>query len=65
MTVKEKIAKYWSETELELKKVAWPTREEMIGSTWATIVISGILAIFVWAVDIGVSQAVIKLFGIL
>jgi preprotein translocase subunit SecE len=62
MSVKETVTRYWSETQLEIKKVAWPTKEEMIGSTIATIVISSILALFVWIVDIGVSKAVIGLF---
>ena len=65
MTFKEKITKYWSETQLEIKKVAWPTKEEMIGSTMATIVISLMVAIFIWGVDIGVSKAVMALFRVL
>jgi preprotein translocase subunit SecE len=65
MTVKERITKYWTETELEIKKVAWPTRAEMIGSTVATIVISGLVALFIWVVDIGVSKAVFALFRVL
>lgn len=65
MTIKEKIQNYWNETRLEVKKVAWPTRSEMIGSTIATIVISTILAVFVWLVDIGVSKAVVGLFKLL
>ena len=65
MTVKEKITKYWNETQLEVKKVAWPTKDEMIGSTMATIVISALLALFIWTVDMGVSKAVIALFKVL
>jgi preprotein translocase subunit SecE len=65
MTFKEKTTKYWSETQLEIKKVSWPTKDEMIGSTMATIVISLLVAIFIWGVDIGVSKAVISLFKVL
>ena len=65
MSVKDKIVKYWQETQLELKKVAWPSREEMIGSTIATIVISSLIAAFIWAVDMGISKAVISLFKVL
>jgi preprotein translocase subunit SecE len=65
MTLKEKITKYWTETQLEVKKVAWPTKDEMIGSTVATIVISMLVALFIWAVDIGVSKAVVGLFKVL
>jgi len=65
MTFKDKITKYWTETQLEIKKVAWPTREEMIGSTMATIVISLLVAIFIWGADIGISKVVITLFRVL
>jgi len=65
MTVKDKILKYSQETQLELKKVAWPSREEMTGSTIATIVISTMVAAFVGVVDFGISKAVISLFRVL
>ena len=65
MSVKDKVVKYWQETQLELKKVAWPSREEMIGSTMATIVISSLIAAFIWVVDMGISKAVISLFKVL
>ncbi len=62
MSVKENVVRYWSETQLELKKIAWPTRDEVIGSTVATIVISSLVAAFVWVVDMGVSKAVLAMF---
>jgi preprotein translocase subunit SecE len=39
------------ETRQELKKVSWPTREELIGSTAVVIITTFILALFVGAVD--------------
>ena len=65
MSVKENVLRYWTETQLELKKIAWPTREEIVGSTVATIVISSLVAAFIWVVDMGVSKAVIALFKVL
>jgi preprotein translocase subunit SecE len=65
MNIKDKIVKYWNETQLEIKKVAWPTREEMVGSTIATIVISSAVAAFIWLVDLGISKLVIQLFKML
>ena len=65
MSAKDKIVKYWQETQLELKKVAWPSREEMVGSTIATIVMSMMVASFIWFVDMGISKAVISLFRVL
>ena len=45
-----------------MKKVAWPSREEMTGSTIATIVISSMVAVFIWFADKGISSAVIAMF---
>jgi len=65
MGAKDKTVKYWQETQLELKKVAWPSRQEMVGSTIATIVMSMMVAAFIWFVDMGISKAVISLFRVL
>jgi preprotein translocase subunit SecE len=65
MSAKENIVRYWAETQLELKKIAWPSREEMIGSTAATIVISSLVAFFIWVADMGISQAVIAMYKVL
>ncbi len=35
----------------ELKKVSWPSREELIGSTYVVIIISGILAVYIFTLD--------------
>lgn len=47
----EKFTKFLREVNSELRKVTWPTREELIGSTWVTIIVSLIVAIFIGIVD--------------
>jgi len=49
---------FFSETKQELKKVVWPTRNELIGSTLAVIVTTLILAAFIGTVDIILSQII-------
>ena len=39
------------ETQQELKKVTWPTREELVGSTVVVVVTTFIMAGFIGAVD--------------
>jgi len=39
------------ETSQELKKVSWPSREELLGSTGVVIITTFALAAFVGAVD--------------
>ena len=47
----------------EFKKVTWPTREQTIKQTGAVLVISGITAIFLGAVDVGLNNVVQLIIG--
>jgi preprotein translocase subunit SecE len=53
-----KAKQFLNEVTLELKKVSWSTRQELIGSTIAVIILVIILAIFIGACDIVLSKAV-------
>jgi len=46
-----KIQKYLKEIMAELRKMTWPNRDELVGSTIVTMVVSMIIAIFVGIVD--------------
>lgn len=46
------------EVKVELKKVAWPSRKQTIGSTVVVIVLVMIIAAFLGAVDMGLSSLV-------
>ena len=48
----KKIAEFFEEVKLELKKVVFPTRKEVIGSTWVVIITVLISAFFLGVVDI-------------
>ncbi len=47
----KKITDFFQEVKLELKKVVFPTRTEVIGSTWVVIVTVLISAVFLWFAD--------------
>ncbi len=47
----ERIKNFLREVKLELKKVVFPNKEELIGSTWVVIVSTIIVAIFLGFVD--------------
>jgi preprotein translocase SecE subunit len=49
--MKQKIVNYLKETQAELRQVTWPTKPELIGSTIVTIVVTLILAFFIYGVD--------------
>lgn len=51
----EKIKKFLIEVKVELSKVSWSTREELIGSTAVVIVITVLIALFIFCIDFLVS----------
>ena len=59
----EKIQKYLKETMAELRKMTWPTKDELIGSTVVTVVVSLIVAIFIGIVDRLLLLAIHAIFG--
>ena len=46
-----KFFSFFTETKQELSRVNWPSRDELVQSTWLVIVVTGILAVFIGAVD--------------
>ncbi len=52
------------ETEAELKKVSWPNREELTGSTFIVVFVTIILGLYIVSVDFVVSSFM-RNFGIL
>jgi preprotein translocase subunit SecE len=56
--VVEKIITFLKETRMELTKVTWPTRSEIVGSTIVTIVVSVILSVFIGVVDFGLDKGI-------
>lgn len=54
----EKIKEFFKEVKIELKKVVFPSREEILGSTWVVIFTVVIVSIFLGLVDLGLSRLV-------
>jgi preprotein translocase subunit SecE len=52
----KKIAEFFQEVKLELKKVVFPTKKEVIGSTWVVIITVLICAFFLGIVDATVTK---------
>ena len=59
----EKIKRYLKETSAELRKMTWPTKEELIGSTTVTVIVSFVVAIFIGIVDRILTYGIHLLFG--
>jgi preprotein translocase subunit SecE len=55
------------EVRVEMKQVTWPTRDDVISTTWVVIGTVAFFGVFLWLVDLGVQwavQRVFKMFGI-
>lgn len=59
----DKISKFLKEVVAELRKVTWPSKDEMIGSTIVTIVVSVIVALFIGVVDQILTYLISLIFG--
>ncbi len=59
----ERIKIYLSETRTELKKVTWPSRQDLIDSTKVVIVATLIMTVFVGIVDQVLSRIIKLVFG--
>lgn len=55
--------KFFKEMGLELKKVTWPSRKDLITFSVAVLVFIGIFAVLVFGMDTGLSQGLKALVG--
>ncbi|MBC8215973.1 MAG: preprotein translocase subunit SecE [Candidatus Marinimicrobia bacterium] len=46
-----KIKQFFQEVQFEMKKVSWPTWDELRGSTYVVLTLSLMLAVFLFIVD--------------
>ena len=54
----KKIRDFFKEVKVEAKKVNYPAREELIGSTWVVIVTVFVISLFLGSVDFGLGKFV-------
>jgi preprotein translocase subunit SecE len=57
---------FWRDTSSELKKVTWPSRNEVVGTTVVVIVTTIVFGVFLWVCDYGFGKAIVwllKTFG--
>ncbi len=54
--MKEKIVNFFNDVVKEMKKVTWPTRDELKESTQIVIVVCLIIAAFTYLIDMAITQ---------
>jgi preprotein translocase subunit SecE len=55
--MKDKIIAFFEDVVKEMKKVTWPTKEELIESTKIVIVVCIVLSVFTYVIDMIINQA--------
>jgi preprotein translocase subunit SecE len=56
-----KITEFFENIKLEMKKVSWPTKDELMGSTGVVMVLWILLSIYIFASD-NILQYIVKQF---
>ena len=59
----QKISQYFNGVQVEIKKVTWLSKEEMLGSTLIVGVLSILIALFLFFVDFGLSEFISRIIG--
>ena len=59
----QKISQYFNGVQVEMKKVTWLSKEEMLGSTFIVGVFSIFIALFLFFVDFGLSEFISRIIG--
>jgi preprotein translocase subunit SecE len=57
-----RIKQYFSDVWSELKKVSWPARQEVYGTTIVVILSVFIFGFYLWLVDIVLEYGIVKLY---
>ena len=59
----QKISQYFNGIQIEMKKVTWLTKAEMLGSTMIVGVFAIFIALFLFIVDFGLSEFISRMLG--
>lgn len=47
-----KVAKFFKEVKSEMKKVAWPSKKQVINNTLIVIAVVLVIGVFIWLLDL-------------
>jgi len=53
-----KVKEFLGEVKIEIKKVVFPSKDELFGSTWVVIITVLVISIFLGFVDLGLTRLV-------
>jgi preprotein translocase subunit SecE len=53
-----KVKEFFRDVKVEVKKVVFPSKDELIGSTWVVIITVIVISLFLGVVDLGLTKLV-------
>ncbi len=56
-----RIPLFFREVKIEMTKVSWPTRKELVGASWIVLIATAILTTYIGILDVVLSNAVAKI----
>ncbi len=59
----QRIREFFREVMVEFRKVTWPGRPVIVNSTVVVLVVTGVIAFFLWVVDMGLARFVRVILG--
>jgi preprotein translocase subunit SecE len=59
-----RIKQFLREVKIEIKKVVYPSKDELIGSTWVVIITVLIVSFYLGLIDLGLSEVIKRLLDV-
>jgi preprotein translocase subunit SecE len=59
-----RLMRFFSDVRSELTRVTWPTRSEVVATTIVVIIVSAVIGLYLYLVDIGLSALMTKFFKV-
>lgn len=63
--IHRRIAQFFHEVRVEMRKVSWPTRDQMIAFTSVTLITSVGLTLIIFGLDAGLKETVLRVIQIM
>lgn len=58
-----RLVKYLRESRAEMRKVTWPTREEALNLTAIVLIVTVLMSMFLWGLDVIFDSIMLRLIG--
>jgi preprotein translocase subunit SecE len=55
---RKNIVRFFKEIRAELKKVIWPTREQLVNNTITVLIACVVVGVIIWIIDLGLTKLI-------